>query len=140
MTQLFDAAETAESKQKFLLICLQYDGMFRELPDPVWWISGQPEFAELFADGFLAHDRKNDADGNAVLCPDFIEGAVSLQSKMLIVGLPEDRGRHTGQRDDLPQQLLPQLRLQALYKKSHTLTAALALAGAGFLWRRKLKP
>lgn len=55
MTQLFDAAETAESKQKFLLICLQYDGMFRELPDPVWWISGQPEFAELFADGFLVH-------------------------------------------------------------------------------------
>ena len=55
LTQLFDAAETAEPKQKFLLICLQYDGMFRELPDPVWWISGQPEFAELFADGFLAH-------------------------------------------------------------------------------------
>lgn len=55
LTQLFDAAETAEPKQKFLLICLQYDGMFRELPDPVWWISGQPEFAELFADGFLVH-------------------------------------------------------------------------------------
>lgn len=55
LTHLFDAAETAESKQKFLLICLQYDGMFRDLPDPVWWISGQPEFAELFADGFLAH-------------------------------------------------------------------------------------
>ena len=55
LTHLFDAAETAEPKQKFLLICLQYDGMFRDLPDPVWWISGQPEFAELFADGFLAH-------------------------------------------------------------------------------------
>ena len=55
LAHLFDAAETAEPKQKFLLICLQYDGMFRDLPDPVWWISGQPEFAELFADGFLAH-------------------------------------------------------------------------------------
>lgn len=55
LSQLFDTAETAEPKQKFLLICLQYDGMFRELPDPVWWISGQPEFAELFADGFLVH-------------------------------------------------------------------------------------
>lgn len=55
LTQLFDTAENAEPKQKFLLICLQYDGMFRDLPDPVWWISGQPEFAELFADGFLAH-------------------------------------------------------------------------------------
>ena len=55
LTQLFDTAENAEPKQKFLLICLQYDGMFRDLPDPVWWISGQTEFAELFADGFLAH-------------------------------------------------------------------------------------
>ena len=55
LNQLFDTAEEAEPKRKFLLICLQYDGMFRDLPDPVWWISGQPEFAELFADGFLAH-------------------------------------------------------------------------------------
>ena len=55
LTQMFDTAETADPRQKFLLICLQYDGMFRDLPDPVWWISGQPEFAELFADGFLAH-------------------------------------------------------------------------------------
>lgn len=55
LTQLFDATESADPKQKFLLICLQYDGMFRDLPGPVWWISGQPEFAGLFADGFLAH-------------------------------------------------------------------------------------
>ena len=55
LTQMFDTAETADPRQKFLLICLQYDSMFRDLPDPVWWISGQPEFAELFADGFLAH-------------------------------------------------------------------------------------
>ncbi len=55
LPQFFDAAEAAEPRQKFLLICLQYDGMFRDLPDPVWWISGQSEFTELFADGFLAH-------------------------------------------------------------------------------------
>ena len=55
LLQFFDAAESADAKQRFLLICLQYDGMFRDLPDPIWWISGQPEFAELFADGFLAH-------------------------------------------------------------------------------------
>ena len=55
LTQMFDTAETADPRQKFLQICLQYDGMFRDLPDPVWWISGQPEFTELFADGFLAH-------------------------------------------------------------------------------------
>ena len=53
--QLLDASEGAESRQRFLLICLQYDGMFRDLPAPIWWISGQPEFAELFADGFLSH-------------------------------------------------------------------------------------
>ena len=58
LAQMFDAAETADPRQKFLLICLQYDGMFRDLPDPVWWISGQPEFAELFADGFLAHLKR----------------------------------------------------------------------------------
>ena len=55
LPQMLDAAETAEPKQRFLLICLQYDGMVRDLPDPVWWVSGQPEFAGLFADGFLAH-------------------------------------------------------------------------------------
>lgn len=66
LTQMLDAAETAEPKQRFLLVCLQYDGMFRDLPDPVWWVSGQPEFAGLFADGFLAHlktlDEKSKED------------------------------------------------------------------------------
>ena len=55
LAQIFDVAENADPKQKFLLICLQYDAMFRTLPDPVRWISGQPEFAELFADAFLTH-------------------------------------------------------------------------------------
>ena len=55
LAQIFDVAENADPKQKFLLICLQYDGMFRDLPAPIWWISGQPEFAELCADGFLSH-------------------------------------------------------------------------------------
>lgn len=58
LAQIFDVAENADPKQKFLLICLQYDGMFRDLPAPIWWISGQPEFAELFADGFLSHLRQ----------------------------------------------------------------------------------
>ena len=58
LDQIFDAAESADPKQKFLLICLQYDGMFRDLPDPVWWISGQPAFAEQFADDFLAHLKR----------------------------------------------------------------------------------
>ena len=55
LAQLFNEAEGADHKQKFLLICLQYDSIYRSLPDPVWWISGSPEFAELFADSFWAH-------------------------------------------------------------------------------------
>ena len=58
LDQIFDTVENAEPKQKFLLICLQCDGMFRDLPDPIWWISGQPEFAGMFADGFLAHLKR----------------------------------------------------------------------------------
>jgi len=56
--QILRAAEQADSKQKFLLICLKYDSIYRLLPDPVWWISGSPPFAELFADGFLAHLKR----------------------------------------------------------------------------------
>ena len=55
LVQMLDSAETAEPKQRFLIICVQYDAMYRTLPDPVWWLSGSPAFAELFADGFLAH-------------------------------------------------------------------------------------
>ena len=36
VTQFFQTAEQADSRQKFLLICLQYDGIYRDLPDPVW--------------------------------------------------------------------------------------------------------
>ena len=56
--QIFHTAEQADPKQKFLLICLQYDSIYRSLPDPVWWISGSPAFAELFAEDFLAHLKR----------------------------------------------------------------------------------
>ena len=52
---LSDSSENAEGRRKFLLVCLQYDTIYRTLPDPVWWISGNPAAAELFAEGFLAH-------------------------------------------------------------------------------------
>lgn len=55
ISSLSESAEDAEGKQKFLLVCLQYDAIYRTLPDPVWWISGNPAAAELFADGFIAH-------------------------------------------------------------------------------------
>lgn len=34
--QLFSAAETADARQKFLLICLQYDALGQALPNPIW--------------------------------------------------------------------------------------------------------
>lgn len=57
---LSESAEDAAGKQKFLLVCLQYDAIYRTLPDPVWWISGNPAAAELFADGFVAHLKQMD--------------------------------------------------------------------------------
>lgn len=55
---LTDGADTGDPHGKFLMICLQYDSIYRSLPDPVWWISGSPAFAELFAEDFLAHLKR----------------------------------------------------------------------------------
>lgn len=55
LSQLFSAAETAEARQKFLLICLQYDGLGQSLPNPIWWISGNPNLAGVFADSYVLH-------------------------------------------------------------------------------------
>ena len=53
--QLFSAAETADARQKFLLICLQYDALGQALPNPIWWISGNPELAGIFANAYIQH-------------------------------------------------------------------------------------
>ena len=58
LAPLADGSDTEDPHGKFLMICLQYDGIYRTLPDPVWWLSGSPVFAEAFADGFLAHLRR----------------------------------------------------------------------------------
>ena len=58
LTHLLDGADTGDPNGKFLMICLQYDSIYRALPDPVWWLSGNPAFAEAFADGFLAHLKR----------------------------------------------------------------------------------
>lgn len=58
ITPLVDGADTGDPHGKFLMICLQYDSIYRTLPDPVWWLSGSPAFAEAFADGFLAHLKR----------------------------------------------------------------------------------
>ena len=53
--RLLDSAEDADIKQKFLLICLQYDSIYRNLPDPIWWISGKETLSELFTLQFLKY-------------------------------------------------------------------------------------
>ena len=58
LQQLFDAADQAELRQRFLLICLQYDRLSQMLPDPIWWISGTPEIAGEFAEHFIRHLKK----------------------------------------------------------------------------------
>lgn len=58
LNHLLDGADTGDPYGKFLMICLQYDSIYRALPDPVWWLSGNPAFAEAFADGFLAHLKR----------------------------------------------------------------------------------
>ena len=55
LASLADGADTGDPHGKFLMICLQYDSIYRTLPDPIWWLSGGPAFAEFFADGFLAY-------------------------------------------------------------------------------------
>lgn len=66
LQQLFDAVDRAEPRQKFLLLCLQYDRLSQVLPDPIWWISGAPEIAGVFADHFIRHLKKLNGSGEVV--------------------------------------------------------------------------
>lgn len=58
LRRLYEAAEQAEPRQKFLLICLQYDALSQPLPNPIWWISGDSELAGDFAEHFICHLKK----------------------------------------------------------------------------------
>lgn len=50
--------EDATAKYRFLLICLQYDAIRRPLPDPVWWLSGNTQLANLFSTSFVVRLRE----------------------------------------------------------------------------------
>lgn len=54
ITQFLALADHADTKQRFLEICLLYDSIYCQLPDPVWWISGNEGLAELFSTGFVS--------------------------------------------------------------------------------------
>ena len=53
LQQYIEDSESAEPKQRFLLLCLQYDAFYRPIPDPVWWLSGNSVLADLFSQGFV---------------------------------------------------------------------------------------
>ena len=58
LQRVYEAAEQAEPRQKFLLICLHYDALSQPLPNPIWWISGDSELAGDFAERFICHLKK----------------------------------------------------------------------------------
>ena len=58
LPRIMDAfRELAESKDPqciFLLLSLQYDGLCKPRPDPVWWLAGYPPALTRFSLGFAA--------------------------------------------------------------------------------------
>ncbi len=58
LRQFVAEAERASPRRRFVLLCLQYDAIYRPLPDPVWWISGNSDLADLFSAGFAARLRQ----------------------------------------------------------------------------------
>ena len=58
LEQFFATTETAEGRQKFLGICLQYDGLSQSLPNPIWWISGNQTIAGIFAESYIKHLKR----------------------------------------------------------------------------------
>lgn len=54
LVRFLSEAEQADPKERFLQICLLYDAIYRSIPDPIWWISGNLALAELFSIGFIS--------------------------------------------------------------------------------------
>ena len=42
-----------DARKTLLYICIQYDGMLRPLPEPIWWIVGNPALVKPFCEGFV---------------------------------------------------------------------------------------
>lgn len=58
LQQYIKKSGEVEPKQRFLLLCLQYDAFYRPLPDPIWWMSGNIELTDLFSQGFVTYLRQ----------------------------------------------------------------------------------
>lgn len=46
-------AGAGETRKTMIFICLQYDGMLRPLPDPIWWIAGSDALLVPFVETFV---------------------------------------------------------------------------------------
>ena len=45
--------EKGDAQKTLLYIFAQYDWMFGALPEPIWWIIGNPALVEPFVEGFV---------------------------------------------------------------------------------------
>ena len=50
LTQLWNAGDI---RNALLFLCVQYDGMLRTLPEPIWWIVGSQTLLTLFVGNFV---------------------------------------------------------------------------------------
>jgi len=50
---LMDQLRKESAGNVLLSICLQYDRMHRQLPELIWWLSGNPVLVELFVSGMI---------------------------------------------------------------------------------------
>ncbi|WP_455582548.1 hypothetical protein [Dysosmobacter sp.] len=41
------------TKDRFLSICSAYDGIYHDLPEPMWWIAGNLELVACFTENFI---------------------------------------------------------------------------------------
>ena len=49
---LIAVSRTDEVRRVLLAISVQYDAMRRSLPEPIWWIAGNPTLVSAFIEGF----------------------------------------------------------------------------------------
>lgn len=68
--------------------------------------------------------REDDPNDDTVLFPQLVEIPVLLNGKVLVMGFLQPRGRRMGQAENLPDQLVPQLRFQPLNEGFHLADAA----------------
>ena len=48
-----DLMAQGDARKTLLYICRQYDNLLRTLPEPIWWIVGNPALVGPFCEGFV---------------------------------------------------------------------------------------